>query len=91
MAVLQAGHETVPETGRATTQGLLLNFEVEDVDSVYERLVAAAPILLSLRDEDFGQRHFIAEAPGGIMIDVITPIPPSPEFATQYTTEALPT
>ncbi len=30
------------------------------------------------------QRHFIIEAPGGVLIDVIEPIEPSPEFAAAY-------
>ncbi|MEO0913921.1 MAG: glyoxalase, partial [Pseudomonadota bacterium] len=34
--------------------------------------------------EPFGQRHFITQAPCGALIDVITPIPPSAEFAAQF-------
>ena len=51
---------------------------------------AGLPILRSLRDEEFGQRHFITADPGGVMIDVIKPIPPSGDFAAQYQAEALP-
>jgi hypothetical protein len=47
-------------------------------------------LLLDIRDEDFGQRHFIVTDPNGVMIDVIKPIPPSAEFAAQYAAEALP-
>ena len=47
--------------------------------------------LRSLRDEAFGQRHFIAADPNSVMIDVIKPIPPSAEHAAQYAPEALPT
>jgi hypothetical protein len=65
-------HETIPEAGRAPTRGLLINFEVSDPDAVYERALAASlPILHSLRDEDFGQRHFITADPNGVLIDVI--------------------
>jgi hypothetical protein len=39
-----------------------------------------------LRDEAFGQRHFITRDPAGVMIDVIKVIPPSEEFAAQYQT-----
>ncbi|MCD7059087.1 VOC family protein [Pelagibacterium xiamenense] len=91
LAVLEGGHETIPASGRGKVSGLLLNFEVEDVDAEYERLTAAGlPILLSLRDEDFGQRHFITADPNGVLIDVIKPIPPSAEFAAQYADGALP-
>lgn len=70
---------------------MILNFEVEDVDAEYARLAASGlPILLSLRDEDFGQRHFITADPNGVLIDVITPIPPKGAFAGLYSPEALP-
>jgi catechol 2,3-dioxygenase-like lactoylglutathione lyase family enzyme len=91
LAILQGDHETVPSEGRGRAAGLLLNFEVADVDAAHARAVAEGlPILRSLRDEPFGQRHFITRDPNGVLIDVITPIPPSPEFAAQYSREALP-
>lgn len=91
LAILDGSHETIPETGRGTVCGLLLNFEVEDVDAVYERLKAAGlPIRLDIRDEDFGQRHFITADPNGVLIDIIKPIPPSAEYAAMYETAALP-
>jgi hypothetical protein len=43
-----------------------------------------------LRDETFGQRHFITKDPNGVLIDVIKPIPPSTEFAAQYQPSAIP-
>ncbi|MEO0829211.1 MAG: VOC family protein [Pseudomonadota bacterium] len=91
IAVLQWDHETVPEASRAKTAGLILNFEVEDVDAEYERLKASdVPILLELRDEPFGQRHFITRDPAGVLVDVIKPIPPSEEHAAAYSADALP-
>lgn len=91
LALLQGDHATIPASGRERAAGMLVNFEVEDVDAVYDRLVAEGlPILLPLRDEDFGQRHFITQDPNGVLIDIITPIAPSAEFAAQYDAEALP-
>jgi catechol 2,3-dioxygenase-like lactoylglutathione lyase family enzyme len=91
LAILQGDHPTIPESARGRAAGLLLNFEVEDVDAVHDRLVAAGlPILLPLRDESFGQRHFITADPNGVLIDVIRPIPPSAEFAAQYRDDARP-
>lgn len=85
IAILNGGHETIPETGRGQVSGLLINFEVDDVDQEYQRAVAnQLPILRSLRDEPFGQRHFITRDPNGVLIDVIKPIPPSKEFIEQY-------
>lgn len=91
LAVLYGTHETIPEAGRGQVSGLLLNFEVEDVDAIHERLVAAGlPILRSLRDEAFGQRHFITADPNGVLIDIVKPIPPTGEFVDQYTDDARP-
>lgn len=91
LAILDGSHETIPVVGGGTVSGLLLNFEVEDVDVVYERLKAAGlPIRLDIRDEDFGQRHFITADPNGVLIDIIKPIPPSAEYAAMYETAALP-
>ena len=92
LAFVARNHKTVPEGSRKPAAGILINFEVEDPDEIYDRLRAAnVEILRALRDEDFGQRHFIAADPNGVMIDVIKPIPPTAEFATQYAPEALPT
>ncbi len=85
LGIVQGDHETIPEAGRGRAAGLLINFEVRDPDAVYERVVAAGlPILRTLRDEPFGQRHFITRDPNGVLIDVIKPIPPSEEFLAQY-------
>jgi catechol 2,3-dioxygenase-like lactoylglutathione lyase family enzyme len=86
LAVLSRTHETIPEGFREErASGLLLNFEVSDAAAEYERLKEAGlRIVLPLRDESFGQRHFIGVGPGGVMLDVIEEIPPSPEFAEQY-------
>ena len=85
LGIVQGDHETIPQEGRGRASGLLINFEVRDPDTIYDRVVAAGlPILRSLRDEPFGQRHFITRDPNGVLIDVIKPIPPSEEFLAQY-------
>ena len=91
LAVLDGRHETIPESGRGSAGGLLLNFEVEDPDALYAECQAAGlPILKEICDEAFGQRHFITADPNGVLIDIIKPIPPSAEFAAQYEASALP-
>lgn len=91
LAILQADHPTVPEAYRgAAARGILINLEVGDIDAVHDRLVAAglAPVL-PLRSEDFGQRHAIFRGPDGVLLDIITPIPPSGEYAEQFSQAAL--
>jgi uncharacterized glyoxalase superfamily protein PhnB len=77
--------------GQKAVAGLILNFEVEDVDAAYQRLVkdASLPVLVDIRSEDWGQRHFITTDPNGVLIDVITNIPPSEDYAAQYTDTAI--
>ena len=91
LAILQGDHETIPVVARGRASGMLLNFEVEDVDALYQNLKSRGlPMLLELRDEPFGQRHFITRDPGGVLIDVIKPIPPSEDYLAQFADEALP-
>lgn len=88
LAVLQAGHPTIPAGyPQVTTAGLLVNLEVDDVDAEYARLVGERGLqpLLGIRSEGFGQRHFIIAGPDGVLIDVITPIPPGPDYAAAFT------
>ncbi len=88
LALLDAEHATIPEGSRHRLRaGLILNLEVDDVDSEYEHLRATGlPIHLELRSEDFGQRHFIISDPNGVLIDVISP---SEAYRAQYAADAL--
>ncbi len=85
LAILRYDHETIPESGRKLSQGVILNFEVEDPDAWFDRARSAGmSILKPLCDEAFGQRHFITRDHDGILIDIIKPIPPSAESAADY-------
>lgn len=88
LAILDQDHETIPAIARGTgAAGLLVNIECDDVDAVHERLVVAGglEVLLPLRSEAFGQRHFIVAGPEGVLVDVITEIAPTEEFADAFT------
>lgn len=88
LALIDYAHPTMPEGYRKPVQGLILNFEMRDVDAEYARLQAAGlPIHVPLRDEEFGQRHFITSDPNGVLIDFIKIIPPSEAFARRYNLE----
>jgi catechol 2,3-dioxygenase-like lactoylglutathione lyase family enzyme len=91
LALLEARHETLPEAYRKSISGgLLLNFEVENVDATYEDFkTAGLPIYLELRSETFGQRHFITSDPNNILIDVIQVIPYSEEFKQHNTSSQI--
>lgn len=86
LALLDYTHPTLPESYRKPVQGVLINIEVADVDAEWERLVVNGGLtaVLQIRSEDFGQRHFIVADPNGVLVDVITPIEPTGEFADSY-------
>jgi catechol 2,3-dioxygenase-like lactoylglutathione lyase family enzyme len=86
LAFVAYDHDTVVTAYQKPVQGLLLNFEVDNADAEYERLVKVAglPLRRELLTEDFGQRHFAISDPNGVLIDVIQVVPPSGEYAAQY-------
>jgi catechol 2,3-dioxygenase-like lactoylglutathione lyase family enzyme len=86
LAIIAHDHETVVAEYQKPVQGLLLNFEVDDADAEYARLIerGGLPLRRALLTEDFGQRHFATSDPNGVLIDVIQIVPPSGAFAAQY-------
>ncbi|MHC5216659.1 VOC family protein [Enterococcus sp. LJL128] len=86
LALIDSQHDTIPDQYRAVSQGIILNFEVDNVDQLYAEIVTKqkAPILMELQDEDYGQRHFLIESPDKLLIDVIQVIPPSDDYLEKY-------
>jgi catechol 2,3-dioxygenase-like lactoylglutathione lyase family enzyme len=86
LAFVAYTHDTVVKEYQQPVAGLLLNFEVSDVDAEYQRLIVqnGLPLKRELLSESFGQRHFATVDPNGVLIDVIQIIPPSGEYAEQY-------
>ena len=81
LAVIAQNHDSIPSASQGPTRNLILSFYVDDAAAEEQRLAAAGvPIAQPLRDEVFGQRHFIAADPNGILIDIITPTDPDPEW-----------
>jgi catechol 2,3-dioxygenase-like lactoylglutathione lyase family enzyme len=86
LAFVDYKHQTVVAEYQKPVQGLLLNFEVDNVDAEFDRLIASAslPLRRQLISEDFGQRHFMTSDPNGVLIDVIQIIPSTEEYAAGY-------
>lgn len=81
LALVLPDHPSVPEPFGVDPAGVLVSFEVDDVDAVHDRAARAdLEIALSLRDEEFGQRHFMTVDPNGLLVDVIQVIPPTAAF-----------
>jgi catechol 2,3-dioxygenase-like lactoylglutathione lyase family enzyme len=81
LAFVAHDHHSVPAAFRGPARGLLVTAEVEDVEAVHAHARdMGAEIAQELRDEEFGQRHFMAVDPNGLLVDVYEPIPFSAAF-----------
>lgn len=88
LALIDVTHETIPESYRKECQGVIINIEVDDVDEVYSRImkrVDSSLLLLDIKSEDFGQRHFIIKSPSDVMVDIIQVVPPTGKYVDNYT------
>ncbi len=92
IAFVQANHESVPAAYRKPVQGMILNIEMKEIDAYYEQTKSHDwEVLLPLRSEAWGQRHFIVSTPAaGLLIDFIEVIPPSVEYSGNYSEDAAP-
>lgn len=85
LAFVQRRHESVPKQFQDTPNGVVVTVEVDDVDTLYDKaLDMHYDIALELKDEDWGQRHFMTVDPEGLLVDVVKMIPPSGEFLAAY-------
>ncbi len=87
LALLKSDHPTIPRGFDKKTQGIILNLEVANVDEIYDHMIIKGklPVHLDIRDEHWGQRHFITSDPDNNLLDIIEIIEPSKEFMAQYT------
>ena len=54
---------------------MVLTVQVDDVDEAYARAQRLnAEILLALRDEEYGQRHFLVLDPNRLLLNVMSPV-----------------
>jgi uncharacterized glyoxalase superfamily protein PhnB len=85
IAFVEVNHPSVPGAYQQTPAGTVITLEVDDADSYYQRATnLGLKVVIPLRDEDFGQRHFMVEDPNGLLVDVVKLIEPSAEFQQHY-------
>ncbi|CAB5079520.1 hypothetical protein D3OALGA1CA_435 [Olavius algarvensis associated proteobacterium Delta 3] len=66
-------------------KGVIFSLEVDDVDDAYSQVQAKnLNIVLRLRSEDWGQRHFSVEDPNGVYLDVVQAVEPTGEYQSDY-------
>ena len=57
------------------TYGVVLTIHVDDVDEAYKRAKnLGAEIAAEIRNEDYGQRHFLVVDPNGLVLNVMSAI-----------------
>lgn len=86
LALIDSQHDTIPKSCRTVATGMILNVEVENATQIYKEILNKSDqiIIAPLRDEAYGQRHFMVQDPNGVMIDIIEAIPPDKEFLDCY-------
>lgn len=74
LAFLQPNHPSQPPitTPAFQGEGLWLALEVADVDAEYERLAKVLPITVPIKDEPWGERHFVVTDPAGVGVNIMT-------------------
>ena len=68
-------------------KGLIISFEVDDVDAEYDRLKAEeVQIYQEMQDKPWGERSFVVDDPNGVHIYIYTSTSPNPEYQQVYDT-----
>jgi len=66
-------------------KGLIISFEVDDVDAEYDRLKAeGVQIYQEMQDKPWGERSFVIDDPNGVHIYIYTSTSPNPEYQQLY-------
>ena len=68
--------------------GVIFSLEVKDADTAYAAAkLKSLNIVLELRSEDWGQRHFCIQDPNGIYLDIVQSFEPTEEYQSDYVSE----
>jgi catechol 2,3-dioxygenase-like lactoylglutathione lyase family enzyme len=68
--------------------GVIFSLEVEDADAAYAHaLEKSLDVVLELRSEEWGQRHFALRDPNGVYLDIVQAFEPTDEYKKGYVEE----
>jgi len=85
IAFVAKDHNSVPDGYGQNPNGVLITVEMDEVDPLYEQAKTLnIPVVMDLRDEEWGQRHFMARDPNGLLVDLVQMIESSEEFASHF-------
>ena len=69
-------------------EGVIFSLEVEDADVAFSTAKSnSLNIVLELRSENWGQRHFCIQDPNGINLDIVQSFEPTEEYQSDYVSE----
>lgn len=69
-------------------EGVIFSLEVDDADAAFAAAKSKSlNIVLELRSEDWGQRHFCIQDPNGVHLDIVQAIEPTAEYRNDYSSE----
>lgn len=68
--------------------GLIFSLEVDDADQAYSHAMnKSLDIVLDLKSEEWGQRHFALKDPNGVYVDVVQATDSTEEYKSGYETK----
>jgi catechol 2,3-dioxygenase-like lactoylglutathione lyase family enzyme len=72
-------------------EGVIFSLEVEDADAAFATAKSKSlHVVLELRSEDWGQRHFCIQDPNGVYLDIVQSFAPTEEYQRDYVPEPPP-
>ena len=75
LALVEAGHETVPSAAVGPPRGLLVSFETDDIEALIDQARATGATFVLEPARELGQYHFMVTDPDGAIVDVIERVP----------------
>jgi len=68
--------------------GVIFSLEVADADAAFAIAKSKSlKVVLELRSEDWGQRHFAIQDPNGVYLDIVQSFEPTEEYQSDYVME----
>ena len=85
IAFVDRNHESVPQWYRNKASGFFVTVEVDNTDKIYHRArQLGIEIRKEICNEVWGQRHFFAVDPNGLLVDVFHMIDADSEFLKEH-------
>ena len=71
LGLVRYDHESVPVGWQNPSSGLFVTVDTDDASAAWSSLEDRFEVVQPLRDEEWGQRHFILRLNGDILVDVV--------------------